>query len=124
MVVERSTRETMHMIGPLSDLFWKTARSLQEFMDSHVYPNELLYHQQAQSGGWTCTPPIIGELRQEAKQRGLWNLFLPSESGLSVLEYAHLAQTMGRTILGPIVTNCAAPDTGNMEVLHLYGSPY
>jgi hypothetical protein len=70
---------------------------------------------------WTV-PPVIEELKARARAEGLWNLFLPAVSGLSTLEYAALAEAMGWSLLAPEIFNCNAPDTGNMEVLHHYGS--
>jgi acyl-CoA dehydrogenase len=93
---------------------------LSEFMEAHVYPNEALHHEQVEANRWG-QPPIMEVLKAEAKQRGLWNLFLPNRehgAGLTNLEYAPLAEIMGRSVdLAPEATNCAAPDTGNMEVL-------
>src|SRR6059058_1261217 len=96
-------------------------------MDSHVYPNEQVYGKQRAemlaSGRGDEVPQIIEDLKVEAKSRGLWNLFLPSVSGLSNVDYAHLAEIMGRSgHLAPEATNCGAPDTGNMEVLHMFGT--
>src|SRR6059058_1762372 len=96
-------------------------------MDSHVYPNEQVYGKQRAemlaSGHGDEVPPIVEELKIEARSRGLWNLFLPDVSGLSNVDYAHLAEVMGRSpALAPEATNCAAPDTGNMEVLHMFGT--
>jgi acyl-CoA dehydrogenase len=69
-------------------------------------------------------PPVIEELKAEARTRGLWNLFLPSVSGLSNLEYAPVAEVSGWSpVIAPEAINCAAPDTGNMETLHLFGTP-
>lgn len=70
---------------------------------------------------WTI-PPIMEELKEVARLAGLWNLFLPGVSGLSQLEYAPMAEEMGRSPLSSEVFNCSAPDTGNMEVLYMYGS--
>ena len=68
--------------------------------------------------------PVVEELKAEAQAPGLWNLFLPSESGLTHLEYAPLAELTGLELdLAPEAINCAAPDTGNMELLHLFGTP-
>jgi acyl-CoA dehydrogenase len=102
-------------------------KRLEDFMDSHVYPNERVYGQQRAemlaSGRGDEVPPIVEELKVEARSRGLWNLFLPDVSGLSNVDYAHLAEVMGRSpALAPEATNCAAPDTGNMEVLHMFGT--
>ncbi|MGC1209721.1 MAG: acyl-CoA dehydrogenase family protein [Micromonospora sp.] len=100
---------------------------LQEFMDSHVYPAEPVYAAQRAeletSGKRHHLPAVVEELKAEARRRGLWNLFLPDVSGLTNLEYAPLAELMGRSIeLAPEATNCAAPDTGNMEILHMFGT--
>ncbi|SCL33808.1 acyl-CoA dehydrogenase [Micromonospora rhizosphaerae] len=100
---------------------------LQEFMDDHVYPAEPVYAAQraelAASGKRHHLPPVVEELKAEARRRGLWNLFLPDVSGLTNLEYAPLAELMGHSIeLAPEATNCAAPDTGNMEILHMFGT--
>jgi acyl-CoA dehydrogenase len=97
-----------------------------EFMDAHVYPNEPAYFSYLDQGDsrWVI-PPIIEELKQKARAAGLWNLFLPESehgAGLSNLEYAPLAEIMGRSRIGSEVFNCAAPDSGNMEVLARYGS--
>ena len=95
------------------------------FMEAHVYPLEPHYHEHVEAaGGWT-TPPVMDELKAKAKAEGLWNLFLPEEdlgAGLSNLEYAPLAEIMGRVGWASEVFNCSAPDTGNMEVLARYGS--
>ncbi|MFE2996077.1 acyl-CoA dehydrogenase family protein [Nocardia sp. NPDC059246] len=101
---------------------------LLAFMDEHVYPAEAVYEEQmAESGDPHFQPPIVEELKTEAKKRGLWNLFHPHPEwgpGLTNLEYAPLAEIMGRSAhLAPEATNCAAPDTGNMEVLTLFGTP-
>jgi len=103
---------------------------LLEFMDDHVYPGEAVYAQQmSESGDANFHPPILEELKAEARRRGLWNLFHPHEDeewgspGLSNLDYAPLAEIMGRVPhIAPEVTNCNAPDTGNMEVLELFGT--
>lgn len=101
---------------------------LLEFMDSHIYPAEPVYRRQMQEAGDpNFDPPIIDDLKREARARGLWNLFLPDPEtggGLSVLEYAPLAEITGRSPwLAPEALNCSAPDTGNMEILHMFGSP-
>ncbi|MGH3343665.1 MAG: acyl-CoA dehydrogenase family protein [Carbonactinosporaceae bacterium] len=101
---------------------------LQEFMDTHIYPAEPVYAQQRRDlrerGEPHTLPTVVEELKAEARGRGLWNLFLPDISGLSNLDYAPLAELTGRSPeLAPEALNCAAPDTGNMEVLHLFGTP-
>ncbi|MER7206890.1 acyl-CoA dehydrogenase family protein [Streptosporangium sp. NPDC000239] len=99
---------------------------LTDFMVSYVYPAEPVYHawRQAAGHGDHRLPPVVEDLKAEARSRGLWNLFLPSESGMSVLDHASLAEVTGRSPdLAPEALNCAAPDTGNMELLHTFGSP-
>ncbi|QAS51982.1 acyl-CoA dehydrogenase family protein [Halobacillus litoralis] len=100
---------------------------LKEFMEEWVYPNESVYEDQlkSQESRWDGTLPIMEEMKAKAKEQGLWNLFLPDDTygaGLSNLEYAPLCEMMGRSLIGPEVFNCNAPDTGNMEVLARYGS--
>ncbi len=99
---------------------------LEAFMDEHVYPAEPVWRDQvAATGTPYAHPPIMEELKEEAQRRGLWNLFLPDAehgAGLTNCEYAPLAEIMGRTRIAPEACNCSAPDTGNMEVLHLFGS--
>ena len=100
---------------------------LNAFMDERIYPAEAVYTQQMQdSGDPHFHPPIIEELKEDARQRGLWNLFHPHEEwgpGLTNCEYAPLAEIMGRSAhLASEATNCNAPDTGNMEVLTLFGT--
>ncbi|TAA70547.1 acyl-CoA dehydrogenase [Planococcus salinarum] len=100
---------------------------LTSFMEEHVYPNERVYEKQLneQQNRWAQVPPIMEELKQKAKEQGLWNLFLPDSeygAGLNNQEYAPLCEIMGRSLIGPEVFNCGAPDTGNMEVLVRYGT--
>eukprot|EP01114_Cavostelium_apophysatum_P005709 TRINITY_DN1687_c1_g2_i3.p1 TRINITY_DN1687_c1_g2~~TRINITY_DN1687_c1_g2_i3.p1 ORF type:complete len:661 (+),score=128.49 TRINITY_DN1687_c1_g2_i3:77-1984(+) len=101
-------------------------KRLEKFMEEYIYPNEQKFEEQAQANRWKV-PPILLELAEKAKEQGLWNLFLPSDEhgkGLSNFEYAPLCEIMGRSAsLAPPVFNCAAPDTGNMEVLEKYGTP-
>jgi acyl-CoA dehydrogenase len=97
------------------------------FMDEHVYPNEATYHRQraelATAGQPNTSPPIMDELKRLAKEQGLWNLFLPHLSGLSNLDYAPVAELTGRSpVMGPESMNCLSPDSGNMELLHLFGT--
>jgi acyl-CoA dehydrogenase len=114
---------------------------LLAFMDSHVYPAEPVFAEQLSllENRWAWEAPVLAELRAEARKRGLWNLFLPGGSGgrppgeqslpgeygagLTNLQYAPLAEITGRAIhLAPAALNCSAPDTGNMEVLAMFGS--
>ena len=97
-------------------------KRLSAFMDGHVYPNERRYHDEIASGDRWAPSRLIEDLKSKAKAEGLWNLFLPSESGLTNVEYAPLAEMMGRVTWASEVFNCSAPDTGNMEVLHIYGT--
>jgi acyl-CoA dehydrogenase len=101
-------------------------RRLEAFMAEHIYPNEERYYRESLEGGAWAVQPIIEELKPKARSAGLWNLFLPRSeygAGLGNLEYAPLAEEMGRAPWAPEVFNCAAPDTGNMEVLARYGTP-
>ncbi len=103
-------------------------QKLLDFMDDHVYPAEDVYREQmAGAGDPHHFPLILEHLKNEARSQGLWNLFLPDDeagAGLSVLEYAPLAEITGRSpSLAPEALNCSAPDTGNMEILHMFGTP-
>ena len=105
----------------------KLQERLTAFMEEHVYPNEKLFDEQlnAQESRWSEIPPIMEEMKAKAREAGLWNLFLPDSeygAGLSNQEYAPLCEIMGRSLIGPEVFNCNAPDTGNMEVLVRYGT--
>jgi acyl-CoA dehydrogenase len=100
-------------------------KRLTAFMTEFVFPAEARYeHYRAQAGlGDHTVPPVVEELKVLAKERGLWNLFLPAISGLSNLEYAPLAELSGWSLdIAPEALNCAAPDTGNMETLHLFAT--
>lgn len=102
------------------------AQSLERFMQQEIVPFEPRWHQQmaSLSNPWTVLPEITA-LKDKAKAQGLWNLFLPDTdlgAGLSNLDYAPLAERMGRSLIAPEIFNCNAPDTGNMEVLYHYGS--
>jgi acyl-CoA dehydrogenase len=101
-------------------------QKLHAFMEAHVYPNEGKFHEQVETGGRWQPAPLMEELKARARAEGLWNLFLPESeygAGLSNLEYAPMAELMGRSVhFAPEVFNCSAPDTGNMEVLVRYGS--
>ena len=100
---------------------------LQDFMQELVYPAEPVYREQMRAAGAPhYQPPVLEELKQQARARGLWNLFLPHKTewtdGLSNLDYAPLAELAGRSFIAPEVLNCSAPDTGNMELLTLFGT--
>ncbi|MGH7965301.1 MAG: acyl-CoA dehydrogenase family protein, partial [Candidatus Binatia bacterium] len=100
-------------------------KRLQAFMDEYVYSSEAVYHAQLNEGDRWQIPSIMEELKAKARQANLWNLFLPESkrgAGLTNLEYAPLCEIMGRSHIAPEVFNCAAPDTGNMEVLERYGA--
>jgi len=95
---------------------------LQAFMDEFIYPNEKAYTEEINSGDRWQPLQLIEDLKEKARSWDLWNLFLPEISGLSNLEYAPLAEIMGRVYWSAEVFNCSAPDTGNMEVLERYGT--
>jgi len=98
---------------------------LTEFMVEYALPAEASYdaYREAAGPGDFTVPPVIEDLKRRARERGLWNLFLPPVSGLTNLEYAPLAELTGwSTEIAPEALNCAAPDTGNMEILHLFGT--
>ena len=95
---------------------------LDVFMQKNIYPNEMAYAEEINTGNRWQPLQLINDLKLEAKGAGLWNLFLPDISGLTNLDYAPLAEIMGRVTWASEVFNCSAPDTGNMEVLHLYGN--
>ncbi|WOX05195.1 acyl-CoA dehydrogenase family protein [Microbulbifer pacificus] len=97
---------------------------LKQFMAEEVVPVESQYWEQLEQDRWG-EPPIMEELKQKARDAGLWNLFMPGSehgAGLTNLEYAPLAEEMGRVLFSSEIFNCSAPDTGNMEVLAQYGS--
>jgi len=98
---------------------------LEAFMAENIYANEARYYREAEQLGPGQEYPVVEELKPRARAAGLWNLFLPDSehgAGLTNLEYAPLCEVMGRSLLAPEVFNCAAPDTGNMEVLARYGT--
>ncbi len=130
----RAGRDALTLQTSVDFEFSDRCKDLRErllaFMDEHVHPNEPVYEDQLrQSGHPHAHPPVMEELKERARELGLWNLFLPEPSedadapGLSNLDYAPLAEIMGRSHIGPEACNCAAPDTGNMEVLNLFGTP-
>ncbi|MCM3491618.1 acyl-CoA dehydrogenase family protein [Alkalihalophilus marmarensis] len=114
------------MLKELSSYATQLREELLVFMDEHIYPNESVFEDQLnEQGNRWAIPPIVEELKQKAKQQGLWNLFLPDKvhgSGLSNYEYSFLCEIMGRSLMAPEIFNCNAPDTGNMEVLVKYGT--
>uniref|UniRef100_A0A8C2XKI9 Acyl-CoA dehydrogenase family member 11 n=1 Tax=Cyclopterus lumpus TaxID=8103 RepID=A0A8C2XKI9_CYCLU len=113
-------------------LFLQTARGqavlqqVKDFMRQYVLPAQEViaeyYSKHAQSAQRWHPPSVIQDLKVKAREAGLWNLFLPAVSGLSQLDYAYIAEETGRCLFAPEVFNCQAPDTGNMEVLHMFGS--
>jgi acyl-CoA dehydrogenase len=107
-----------------SDRVKRLEEQLRVFIDAHIYPNESVYEQQVAANRWQ-QPAIMEELKAKARAAGLWNLFLPDSeagAGLTNLEYAPLCEIMGRSGIASEAFNCAAPDTGNMEVIERYGS--
>ena len=100
---------------------------VKDFIDSEVIPKEHVFHEQINVGKdrWSSYPSVIDELKEKARSKGLWNLFLPESefgAGLSNYEYAHLAEEMGKSHIASEAMNCSAPDTGNMEVIARYGN--
>uniref|UniRef100_A0A8C3BA80 Acyl-CoA dehydrogenase family member 11 n=1 Tax=Cairina moschata TaxID=8855 RepID=A0A8C3BA80_CAIMO len=99
---------------------------VKQFMKQHVYPAEKeiieYYDRHGNTEEKWKKPPVLERLKEMAKAEGLWNLFLPDVSGLGQLDYALIAEETGKRFFAPEVFNCHAPDTGNMEVLHMYGT--
>ncbi len=115
------------MVFTKSERVQELEEKLTAFMNEIVYPNEKVYEEQLYAGKsrWEI-PQIMEEMKAQAKEAGLWNLFLQNSehgAGLTNLEYAPLKEIMGRSLIGPEVFNCSAPDTGNMELLEQFGSP-
>ncbi|MFT4749553.1 MAG: acyl-CoA dehydrogenase, partial [Pseudohongiellaceae bacterium] len=113
----------------LSEELVLVREKIRKFVNEEVEPVEEEYHEEVSVGErWSHTPrqdEILQNLKDKAKELGLWNFFLPTSqggAGISNLEYAHLAEIMGRSRLASESFNCSAPDTGNMEVLERYGS--
>ena len=108
-----------------SDKVRDLQQRITDFMDEQVYPLEEAYSSHVEAaGGWT-TPPIMDRLKEKARELGLWNLFMPDDehgAGLNNLEYAPLAEIMGRVAWASEPFNCSAPDTGNMEILARFGT--
>jgi len=95
------------------------------FMDAHIFPNEQRFHDEVNTGDRWAPTALVEELKPVAREQGLWNLFLPNSphgAGLTNLEYAPLAELMGRVEWASEIFNCSAPDTGNMETIERYGS--
>lgn len=111
-----------------SDQGLRVQDQVRLFMQDHIYPNEDRYHSELLDVGPDGYPPVLDKLKAAAMERGLWNLFLPdlAESHLgtrlSNLDYAPVSEMLGRSDFAAEALNCAAPDTGNMEILHRYGS--
>ena len=102
-------------------------KRVKDFIEQECIPSEHIFHDQIEEGEnrWNSYPEIINELKEKAKSKGLWNLFLPESefgAGLTNYEYAHLAEVMGTSHIASEAMNCAAPDTGNMEVIARYGN--
>ena len=119
------------MMFEYSDKSKALIERVRAFMDEHIYPNEARYEQEVAEGDRWKVLPVIEELKPIARKAGLWNLFLNicahdvgewKGPGLTNLEYAPLAELMGRAGWSSEVFNCSAPDTGKMEVLRTYGS--
>ncbi len=113
------------MLFEKSERVLRLEKDLAGFMEEHIYPSEPRFYRESEDLGPWKVQPVVEELKAKARAAGLWNLFLPESehgAGLSNLEYAPLCEIMGRSHLAPEVFNCAAPDTGNMEVLARYGT--
>jgi acyl-CoA dehydrogenase len=103
---------------------------VRTFLDTHIYPAEHTFHEQVAAnraaGNAFQTPAVLGGLKDAARQQGLWNLFLPDDrfgAGLSVLDYAPISELSGRSAaIAPEAMNCSAPDTGNMELIAMFGT--
>jgi acyl-CoA dehydrogenase len=108
-----------------SDKVKALQEKLATFMEAEIYPNEARHEREMATGDRWQPTAVLEELKAKARLEGLWNLFLrhsPRGAGLSNLEYAPLCEIMGRSLMAPEVFNCAAPDTGNMETIELYGT--
>ncbi|KAF6241711.1 hypothetical protein HO173_000422 [Letharia columbiana] len=115
--------------GAVSDRAKETLNLVEKFVEEECVPADVLFHAQVGEGEkrWSTYPPVIDELKARAKKLGLWNMFLPKNhfkegAGFSNLEYGLMAEYMGKCRTASEATNCAAPDTGNMEVLAKYGN--
>eukprot|EP01137_Pigoraptor_chileana_P013016 Opistho-2@66002 len=112
-----------HSLFPFSERSLVLQSKVRAFVEKIILPAEKIYFEEVNSSPnrWII-PSIMETLKTSAKAQGLWNLFLPAVSGLSNLDYAPLAEIMGQSLIASEVFNCSAPDTGNMEVLHMYAS--
>src|SRR3954453_6398113 len=113
-----------------SDRVQKLSDRIDAFLEEHLYPVELealhALDEEVTVESGIAYPPLLVELRERAKAEGLWNLFLPGEEhggGLTNWEYGMLCETMGRSLVAPMVFNGSAPDTANMEILLEHGTP-
>src|SRR5215207_2675859 len=101
---------------------------VQRYMADYIYPNEQKYHEQLEQVGPTGYPPIMDTFKAAARERGLWNLFLPHlapdspGTKLSNIDYAPISEELGKVGFASEAMNCSAPDTGNMEIINMYGS--
>ena len=106
----------------------QTLAEVKSFMDDFIYPAEAEYHEQYEQGGVNSYPPIMEKLKAGARERGLWNLFIPHldpgapGTKLSNLDYAPISEQLGKVTFASETMNSSAPDTGNMEILNLYAS--
>jgi len=117
---------TVRPLAAPSDRAVELLGRMEVFLHEEVLPAEATYAEQRAAAGLEdrSLPAVVEELKVRARERELWNLFLPAESGLTQLEYAPIAELTGWSLdIAPEATNCAAPDTGNMELLHLLGTP-
>ncbi|XP_070619393.1 acyl-CoA dehydrogenase family member 10 isoform X2 [Erythrolamprus reginae] len=127
-----SAPESRLILSPegLSSRAQELHHQLKRFMESHIYPSEQLLRDHQSSPSRWAPHSLVEELKAKAKSEGLWNLFVPLQSdpevkygaGLTNVEFAHFSELMGSSLYAPEVFNCSAPDTGNMEVLILYGT--
>uniref|UniRef100_A0A3Q1IZE2 Acyl-CoA dehydrogenase family member 11 n=1 Tax=Anabas testudineus TaxID=64144 RepID=A0A3Q1IZE2_ANATE len=128
--VEPLAKVALQLVSTCLLKFQQTAKGqavlqeVKDFMRQYILPAQEVkyYSKHTHSPQRWHSPQIIEDLKVKAREAGLWNLFLPAVSGLSQLDYAYIAEETGRCIFAPEVFNCQAPDTGNMEVLHMFGS--
>ncbi|MCL4422255.1 MAG: acyl-CoA dehydrogenase family protein [Actinobacteria bacterium] len=108
----------------LSSKAQEVCAAMWDFMRAEVFPAEPVYEAYLAEIGEHAYPPVVEDLKASARKRGLWNLFLPAVSGMSNLDYAAVAEISGWSpMIAPEAINCQAPDTGNMEILHMFGTP-